>query len=271
MGLEFAVLSSGSKANCSLVSSAEGILLIDCGLSASQVKKRLSSLGYCLEDVRGVLITHEHSDHTRGLNVLMKELKLPVYCTKATCENSPILSGLKQLEFFEVGESFQVLDMKISSISISHDAVEPVAYRIDSGSKTLCFLTDLGIYSDEIVEWLKAVDGLLIESNHDLDLLELSPYSKHLKERIRSDRGHLSNNDAASLVEQIVVNGERPKVIVAGHISENSNLPELAVESLWSGWKSGLSALEDRCLEKLPEDPEIVAASVKEATRRFVL
>jgi len=295
MALDFSVLSSGSKANASLVVTGETRLLIDCGLSAKQIVMRLESLGHSLSDIDAILLTHEHSDHVRGLPVLMKQAGLlrraacpgskkptlskkdavspehagiQIFCSRPSWENSEILRSLGELTYFEPETAFSVGDVQVKPLLISHDAAQPVAFRLESGGKCLCFLTDLGTYSDEVFEWASGLDGLVVESNHDLELLATSPYSEYLKNRISSQTGHLSNNDAASLVEQIVVNGEQPKVIVAGHISENSNKPELAVECLRSGWLAGAARVGR--LSSGPE-PEIVAASVAEPTKVFSL
>lgn len=230
--MEFSVLASSSKGNCTVVRAGETTLLVDCGLSARDTARRLESVGYGLDSIDAIIITHEHSDHIRGLPVLSKKYQLPVFVTAATCSASPELLAVpnERVEGFICGEPFSIGSFIIDSFPVRHDAADPVGLRIYYQSQLLVIATDLGTVDSQVKAGVDGATGLVIESNHDPELLYEAPYPWSLKNRIKSDVGHLSNQEAARLVRGLVLAGKSPEVVVAGHISENSNCPELVRE-----------------------------------------
>ena len=228
-------IASGSSGNCIYVGSDATHLLIDAGISGKRIEAGLSELELSPRDIDGILITHEHSDHIAGLGVIARKYDIPIYATKGTKEAI--------LEFGNVGkidvglfndikgdEKFVIKDLTVNPMHISHDAAEPVAYRISYGSKKIGVCTDLGMYNDYTVECLKGVDALLLEANHDINMLQVGPYPYYLKQRILGDRGHLSNENSGRLLGRII--HDNLKNIVLGHLSKENNLPELAYEAV---------------------------------------
>ena len=219
--MEFYTLASGSSGNCSLVRAGKTTLLIDAGISCRRIERSLRMLGLTLGDLTAVLITHEHADHVSGLATLTKKCAAPVYVTRGaahilTCPVSP----------FTAGDTLTFAGCMVRSFSTSHDAADPVGYRIDTAGGSLGFLTDTGFVTDAAAETLLGVDALLLEANHDLAALENGPYPYFLKRRILSREGHLSNDAAAEFALNAVKAGARD--ILLAHLSKENNTPELA-------------------------------------------
>lgn len=231
-------IASGSSGNCVYVGSEATHLLVDAGISGKRIEEGLASLGLDGRDVDGVLITHEHSDHIAGLSVLARKYEIPIYATKGTIH--AILENGKrgkqgQIDpelFQEIQEDqrFTVKDLTVNPMKISHDAAQPVAYRICYGSKRIGICTDLGTYNDYTVECLRGMDALLLEANHDVNMLQVGSYPYYLKQRILGERGHLSNENSGRLLCRVLHDGL--KGIVLGHLSKENNLPELAYEAV---------------------------------------
>lgn len=231
-------IASGSSGNCIYVGSEATNLLVDVGISARRTEAGLNTLGLTARDLDGILITHEHKDHMAGLAVLTKKLQVPVYATRGTID--AILKddrekgkGVLDPQMFvaiQEDQKFTVKDMTVNPMRISHDAAQPVGYRIGYGSKKVGICTDLGTYNDYIVECLKGMDAILLEANHDVHMLQVGPYPYYLKQRILGDRGHLSNENAGRLLCRILHDGLQG--IVLGHLSKENNLPELAYEAV---------------------------------------
>ena len=214
--------------------------------------------------IDAIIVTHEHSDHVRGFPTLVKKFNIPVYTNEKTRKRSKdLLAPIATSEFVN-GESFEIGDLEIEPFSVSHDAADPVAFNIKAEGSKLSYLSDLGQVTELVREKVRGLDALILESNHDPDLLLEAPYPWELKQRIKSRTGHLSNLEAGELVEELASNGERIQIIVAAHISENSNLPELAVNGLKSAWKRAKLRAEQI-------EPVFVAGSVSHATDLFVL
>ena len=233
--MRMASLSSGSSGNAIYVGTEETHLLVDAGISNRRIEKGLNEVGIPADGLNALMVTHEHSDHVQGLSVLMKKHAVPLYATEGTLQalkRKGILDHCPEelVHVVRAGEPFLVGDVKISPFSVDHDAAEPVAYRFDSGNTAAAVATDMGHYTEETVRRLKGLDCILIESNHDIRMLEAGPYPYPLKRRILGDFGHLSNESAGRLLSEIL--NDNVKKIILGHLSKENNLPELAFETV---------------------------------------
>lgn len=202
-------------------------LLIDAGLSRREIAKRLSLIGEDVCRLDAVLITHEHSDHTCGLPALLRaaERALPAYLTHGTAEFLEWNDCTPVLERFQAGRSFVIGDFDVASFTIPHDAADPVGFTISAQGIKIAIATDLGYITDSLRVHLRGVDLLLLESNHDLEMLRVGPYPWSVKQRVMSRRGHLSNEVAAEFVKRDL--DTSVSTLVLGHISEHNNHPEL--------------------------------------------
>ncbi len=228
-------IASGSSGNCIYVGSEATHLLVDVGISGKRTETGLNSLGITGRDLDGILITHEHVDHISGLGVMVRKYGIPIYATPGTIAAIQSNSGVGKLDsslFREVKEDEKLIikDLSVNPMRISHDAAQPVAYRISYGSKKIGICTDLGVYNDYTVECLKGMNALLLEANHDVNMLQVGPYPYYLKQRILGDRGHLSNENSGRLLSRILHDGLEN--ILLGHLSKENNLPELAYEAV---------------------------------------
>lgn len=228
-------IASGSSGNCIYVGSDATHLLVDVGISGKRTEQGLNSLGITGKDLDGILITHEHADHISGLGVMARKFGVPIYATGGTIEAICKTSSVGKIDeslFREVKEDEKLVikDLTVNPMKISHDAAQPVAYRIGYGNKRVGICTDLGIYNDYTVECLKDMDALLIEANHDVNMLQVGPYPYYLKQRILGDRGHLSNENSGRLLSRIL--HDKLQTIILGHLSKENNLPELAYEAV---------------------------------------
>ena len=256
---EFCVLASGSKANCVYVAAGDTKVLVDCGLSAREAAVRLGQHGIDADSICAIVITHEHSDHTSGVRVFSKRHRVPVYSNPATRAASRELAAVSpdKMKMFSTGTAFTVGALTFEPFSISHDAADPVGFRISCGNIVLGLVTDLGQVTTLVKERLSQVDALVLESNHDLQMLQDCSYPWELKQRIRSRNGHLSNICAGLMIEELSRRSTKSlQVAVAAHISENSNTPELALEAFRSFWHRGENAAT----------PEFAAAGASSAT-----
>lgn len=230
-GMRFAVLGSGSGGNSAVIEAAGHRVLVDAGLSARQLVRRLSLLGIAPDALDGILLTHEHGDHVSGLRVLMKKLEVPVYATPSTCHVVREEAGKIRWLTFESGAAFEIGGIGVESFAVPHDAVEPVGFVFRSGGRSLGMLSDSGHVTNLIRERLTGVRALFVEANYDDALLEADlrrPWST--KQRIASRHGHLSNVQAAELVGQLVDAGLRR--VVLGHLSSDCNNAERALEAV---------------------------------------
>ncbi len=228
-------IASGSSGNCIYVGSDATHLLVDVGISGKRTESGLNSLGLTGKDLDGILITHEHSDHISGLGVMARKYGVPIYGTAGTIDairNTGSLGKIDASLFREVKEDVKltIKDLTVNPMRISHDAAQPVAYRIAYGNRKVGICTDLGVYNDYTVECLKDMDALLIEANHDVKMLQVGPYPYYLKQRILGDRGHLSNENSGRLLSRIL--HDKLQTIILGHLSKENNLPELAYEAV---------------------------------------
>jgi len=223
------VFASGSGGNCMLLSDRGTHLLIDAGISMRRVQQSLRAAGLDIQDIGGVLITHEHSDHVSGLKNLLNYYELPLYAPHTVAAR---LCGMypaaeEHMHVIPTGECFRVGKLSIRAFHTPHDTDESVGYRVE-GNGVFALATDMGRVTDEIFDGLLGADTVLIESNHDPEMLYNGPYPVQLKRRILSDHGHLSNGDCAVLAARLVENGTQ--TVILGHISKENNRPELAME-----------------------------------------
>ncbi len=225
-------IASGSEGNSLLVSAGGTHILVDAGISARRITAALLSLGLTPGDIAGVLVTHEHSDHTAGLATLTKQYRLPLYASGGTagalCARIPhaadVLHLLPRQGVLTLG------DAQVTVFPTSHDAAESIDFRFDCGGAALGVLTDTGCVTPEAEQALQGVDLLVLESNHDEDWLLSGPYPYYLKQRILGNRGHLSNDAAAALAQRMASAGTRQFVLA--HLSRENNTPERARQTM---------------------------------------
>ncbi|MBX9743513.1 MAG: MBL fold metallo-hydrolase [Chthoniobacterales bacterium] len=230
--LEITILASGSSGNAALVRSKKTAILIDAGLSAKQLRERLSLCNVAPEEIDGILITHEHGDHVKGLPQWCKQYNTPLYCNRhtATILRSKILQQ-EHWKIFETGSSFVLGTFSLDSFAIPHDAVDPVGFVVREKTSSFGFLTDLGYPTRLVLESLRSVQGLLLEANYDEELLEQDtkrPWA--VKQRISSRHGHLSNDAAAEVLQHLL--HEQLSHVVLGHLSADCNKEELALTAI---------------------------------------
>jgi len=228
--VRFTILASGSSGNCAYLETDRVRLLIDAGLSGKRIGERLAAIGRSLDDVQAVFITHEHSDHVCGLNILARKRRVPVYCNRLTREYlQPTLAGYDGWQIFDTGQTLTLGDLTIETFPVSHDAYDPVGYVFHHGLGSVGFLTDLGHATKLVIERVRKSRALVLEANHCVQLLHNDtkrPWA--VKQRILSRHGHLSNDAAAELAIEIA--GERLEDLYLGHLSEDCNRPELAAQ-----------------------------------------
>lgn len=228
------MLGSGSAGNSALVATDHCKILIDGGLSARQLVLRLEQCGVTPEQLDGVLLTHEHGDHVSGLEVLCRKFAVPIYCNALTAEAIRCDNGLdrhRNWRVFRTGADFSICDIVVQSFPVPHDAVDPIGFAFHAGSGGLGLITDLGYATKMVVERLREVHTLVIETNHDEKLLQNDPHRPWpVKQRIQSRHGHLSNAAAATVIEQLLP-GKIERVVL-GHLSRDCNTPALATGTI---------------------------------------
>jgi phosphoribosyl 1,2-cyclic phosphodiesterase len=230
MSVTISVLASGSRGNSIYVATPKVRLLIDVGLSAREIERRLERIGVRAGDLDALVITHEHRDHVSGVGPLSRRYRLPVYLNRATCANLPEQVGrLADYVEFSTGRSFSVADLTIHPFSLSHDAADPVGLTLVNGESKVGVCTDLGKATRLVHHHLQECRLLLLEANHDVEMLTRGPYSWALKQRIRSTSGHLSNEEAGEIFTRVV--GETLEQVILAHLSEVNNRPERALEA----------------------------------------
>jgi len=253
------VLGSGSRGNCALVATSQCRMLIDAGFSARQIANRLEASGINPASLDGILLTHEHGDHVAGLEVFCRRFSIPIYANSMTAEvlRHGWLAEYSEWNLFEAGFAFSLKDMEIQSFYVPHDAVDPMAFVFTSNEGSIGFLTDLGYAPKLALERIRNVHTLLIETNHDERLLQEDPKRPwSVKQRVMSRHGHLSNDAGAKLVAEIA--GNRLKQVVLGHLSQDCNRPDLALEAMERNGVRGLSLF---CAEQNEVSPAFVVDS----------
>ena len=230
VGMQVTVLASGSKGNATLVALDGVRLLVDAGISATRIRRGLAAAGVEAADLDGVLLTHEHRDHIAGLAMLEKWYHLPVYSRAATLASLSCWRDLPAECLHPLGDCLQLGSVQVLPFSTSHDAADPVGYRI-CGSQCCAIATDLGFVTPVVQAGIEGADTLVLEANHDPDMLRQGAYPWPLKRRILSNRGHLTNADAAWTLVRMQ---KRPAHVLLAHLSEENNRPELAAQTVGS-------------------------------------
>lgn len=224
-GLTLTVLGSGSGGNCALLTCGRTKILVDAGFSGKQIVERLAKVGVRAEELAGILITHEHGDHVVGLPGLVRRYQIPVYCNRLTREALlKMITAKPEFRLFETGDELTLGDFTVESFPVPHDAYDPCGFVIHGAGRTVGFLTDLGYATHAVIERVRKADVLVLEANHDLELLKADtkrPWA--VKQRILARHGHLSNEAAAALAVEIVT--DRLKHLFLGHLSEDCNDP----------------------------------------------
>jgi len=230
--LRLHTLASGSEGNCLLLSQEDTHLLVDAGISLRRIKTALAQLGLSMADISGILLTHEHSDHTCALATLIKHHDTPLYASAGTAQplRQRLNHPLPQLHLVRSGDVLHIGSCRVSVFATSHDTGESVDYRIDSPDGSVGVLTDTGFVPPEAMQALQGVELLVLESNHDVEWLLSGPYPYYLKDRILSRRGHLSNEDAAAFAVDMARCGTRE--IVLAHLSRENNTPQRALDTV---------------------------------------
>lgn len=236
--MNLASISSGSKGNCILIRNNNTSLLVDVGISKKRTEEGLRVFNQNPENIDGILITHEHSDHIKGLGVFLRKYKKPVYATEKTIKYIVCSSTVGNIDtdlfhVIEPDKEIILKDIQVQPLSISHDAVDPVCYRFNSNlneDKSCAIVTDLGAPTEKLTKSLYDLDTILIESNHDIGMLQAGPYPYYLKQRIWGNRGHLSNEACGGIINNII--SDKLKNIILGHLSAENNYPDLAFSAV---------------------------------------
>ena len=233
LGFQVSILASGSSGNVTYIETPKRKLLVDCGLSGKTVENLMTQINRNLSEVDSILVTHEHVDHIKGVGVLARKYHLDVYANEKTWQAMESKIGnLKpeQKHVFETGLTKTFGDIDVMSYAVSHDAAKPQFYAFQKDGKQFAMLTDTGYVSEKLRGLLKNADAYLMESNHDLELLRMGPYAWNLKQRILGDKGHLSNEDSALALSEMV--GNHTRRVYLGHLSKENNLKPLAKQTV---------------------------------------
>lgn len=228
----FCSLYSGSSGNSIFISTGKSKVLIDAGMPGKSIEKALKEIGETCENLDGILVTHEHSDHIKGVGILSRKYNIPIFANITTWE--VMLNSIGKIKDVNVkilnNASVSINDIDIISYNIPHDAVAPCGYSLFHNNKKVCIATDLGHFSSIVKAQLKDADVILLESNHDIEMLKFGPYPYPLKRRILSDIGHLSNEACGQAIVELT--NHKQKTIILGHLSKTNNFPELAYRTV---------------------------------------
>ncbi len=235
--MKFCPIASGSNGNCIYIGTANTHILIDAGLSGRKIEAGLSSLAVKPEGLDAIFVTHEHSDHIQGVGVLSRRFDIPIYATPKTWrffDRHGTIGKIveKNRIILEPEQETEVKDMKIMPFSVLHDGAEPVGYVIKHKSQKISVATDIGFVTDEVKQHISGSDLILIESNHDEEMLKNGPYPLALKQRVLGKMGHLSNAATGMLLSEVMCN--RLKHVYLGHLSEENNRPLIALNTVSS-------------------------------------
>lgn len=226
--IRFISLISGSSGNASFISDGKTNLLVDCGMSGAKLKQALNSIDALPESITALLITHEHIDHTRGAGVISRRYNIPVFATEGTHRNMDAGKLAEEnINIVKNGTPFELGSIAITPFSIPHDAAEPVGYTFNISGERCAVATDIGRMNDTILDAVKGCKSVILESNHDIEMLRCGSYPFPLKQRILGEFGHLSNDVAAKTALELVKSGTEH--IMLGHLSQENNRPEIAM------------------------------------------
>ncbi|MDY0291525.1 MAG: MBL fold metallo-hydrolase [Desulfuromonadaceae bacterium] len=248
-------LASGSKGNAIYVESESTKVLIDAGLSARELTRRLEGIGVAAQDLDAIVVSHEHRDHCLGAGPLCRRYGLPLYCLPQTFEALPSI-GVVDYCALNAGERLRVGDVAVEAFPVTHDAVAPVGFVLSSGGVRVGIATDLGVVTRLVLERLQRCQVLVLEANHDEHMLHAGPYPWHLKQRVRGQHGHLSNRQAAELLQELL--WPELKAVFMAHMSETNNTEELARDSF-----QRVLSTQGRC------SPRLIAGQVAVASESF--
>lgn len=227
--IKVCALASGSNGNCYYIGTDKEAILVDAGISRRQVMKRMKEMKLDIANVKAVFISHEHSDHIRGLRVLCDLHNIQAYLTRNTLDRAHRNYHPKTAHVFKAGDVVTIGGFKVHTFGKNHDAVDPCSFRVEVNNKHIGVMTDIGVACNNLKEHLAACHVAFLESNYDERLLEEGPYPYHLKQRVKSDKGHLSNKQAADLVEEVT--SPLLKTIFLSHISADNNRVEIAIKA----------------------------------------
>jgi phosphoribosyl 1,2-cyclic phosphodiesterase len=261
MGVSVSVLASGSRGNTAVVESSKARILVDAGLSCRETFKRLKAIDRSPQEISAILITHEHSDHACGLAALARKLDVPVFLTGATHQawgrslrdESGDLPELPKLELFSSGRSFEIADITVTPFTIPHDAADPVGFTFRAEGRKVVIATDFGYMPASVRDQLRGCDVLVIESNHDLEMLRAGPYPWSVKQRVMSRVGHLSNESLAQFFAQYYDGGA--SYIVLAHISQENNHPEIALRVAEDALGPQMTLIQNRVMLAAQDTP----------------
>lgn len=231
--LQFSILASGSSGNCTYVESANCKIMIDAGLSGKRIEALFAQIDRQVMDIDAILVTHEHKDHIHGVGVLSRKYNIPIYANAKTWSAMENMIGKidpDNRRYIEPDTLVSIGDIDVLTYNVSHDAIQPQFYAFQKGKKQFAMLTDTGYVSDRLRSQLKNASAYLIESNHEIELLRYGKYPWSVKQRILGDRGHLSNEDGALAMVDLI--GNNTKDIYLGHLSRDNNTKELAMTSM---------------------------------------
>ena len=224
------MLASGSKGNSALISTGKQNFLVDMGISCKMLTSRLKEVGFCVEDLDGIFLTHEHTDHVKGLATFMKKHTVPIYSSELTWR--AILSKEPKIERRNcriIGGTLKCGEVEVNSFEIPHDAVDPHGYVFKCNGSKCAYITDTGFVTPAVRQAAEDADTIILEANHDVEMLKNGIYPPHLKQRILSTRGHLSNESAGWLLANLP---RLPENIILAHLSQENNLPRLALDTV---------------------------------------
>lgn len=231
--LNFSILASGSSGNCTYIETAQQRFLVDAGLSGKKIEALIKQIDRDLTSIDAIFVTHEHKDHIHGIGVLSRRYNLPIYANRETWRAMETMIGAidpANRRYIDPESMISIGDVDILSYEVSHDAARPQFYAFQKGDKQFVMLTDTGYVSDRLRQMLKNANAYLIESNHEIEMLRYGPYPWSVKQRILSDKGHLSNEDGALAIRDLI--GEKTEAIYLGHLSRDNNTKELAMDTM---------------------------------------
>lgn len=233
MTLRFCSFSSGSNGNCYLVKSKDTAILIDAGISGKKIYEGLEATNTPREQLAALLISHEHSDHTKSIRMLTKREKtMKAYANSGTWGKINHEISDTQKEIFKTGETFSVGEIMVRSFPVSHDAAEPVGFTFSSQGKRISIVTDTGCMNEEIISEIKDADILVLEANHDVDMLKIGRYPWFLKKRVLGEEGHLSNEAAGETILKLMSEDRKERLVLLAHLSRENNFPEMAYQTV---------------------------------------
>ncbi len=231
--LQLCPLRSSSKGNSTIIYDDTTKILVDCGISGKVLAESLALNQIAPEEINAILVTHEHSDHIKGVGVISRKYNIPVYANEATWQAMAHQLGKisdDNIRIFETGNSFSINEIRVHTFHTPHDAAESVGYVFENKECRVAVATDMGFVTDEVLNAIQGCNSALIEANYDPNMLEIGTYPYELKRRIKSNTGHLCNNDSGALAQILAENGTRE--IILGHLSEENNFPQLALKTV---------------------------------------